>query len=45
MRIWLLVVAPAVLSAQWFHYPTAGVPKTKDGKANLAAPAPSQPEK
>lgn len=26
--------------AQWIHYPTAGVPKTKDGKPNLAAPAP-----
>jgi hypothetical protein len=28
------------LPAQWIHYPTAGVPKTRDGKPNLAAPAP-----
>jgi hypothetical protein len=25
---------------QWVHYPTAGVPKTADGKPNLAAPPP-----
>jgi hypothetical protein len=40
MRTLLLLVAPAVLSAQWIHYPTAGVPKTKDGKPNLTAAAP-----
>jgi hypothetical protein len=28
------------LSAQWVNYPTAGVPKTPDGKPNLTAPAP-----
>jgi hypothetical protein len=27
-------------TAQWLHYPTANVPRTKDGKPNLAAPAP-----
>ena len=27
-------------SAQWLKYPTAGLPKTADGKPNLAAPAP-----
>jgi len=26
--------------AQWLRYPTAGVPKTADGKPNLAAPTP-----
>jgi hypothetical protein len=26
--------------AQWLKYPTAGVPRTGDGKPNLAAPAP-----
>jgi hypothetical protein len=26
--------------AQWLRYPTAGVPKTANGKPNLAAPAP-----
>ena len=30
----------ALLLSQWLHYPTAGVPKTRDGKPNLAAPAP-----
>src|SRR5216110_506287 len=28
------------LSAQWIHYPTAGIPRTADGKPNLTAPAP-----
>jgi hypothetical protein len=28
------------LAAQWVHYPTPGIPRTKDGKPNLAAPAP-----
>lgn len=27
-------------SAQWVYYPTKGVPKGKDGKPNLSAPAP-----
>lgn len=26
--------------AQWLHYPTPGTPRTRDGKANLSAPAP-----
>lgn len=30
----------AAASAQWIHYPTAGVPRGKDGKPNLLAPAP-----
>jgi len=28
------------LSAQWLNYPTAGIPRTPDGKANLSALAP-----
>ncbi len=32
------VVTP--LSAQWIHYPSAGLPRTPDGKPNLNAPAP-----
>src|SRR5437773_9326261 len=28
------------VSAQWIHYPTAGIPRTPDGKPNLTAPAP-----
>lgn len=30
----------ATASGQWIQYPTAGVPKGKDGKPNLSAPAP-----
>src|SRR5712691_9501517 len=30
----------AALSAQWLTHPTAGVPRTRDGKPNLSAPAP-----
>ena len=26
--------------AQWLNYPTPGIPRTRDGKPNLAAPAP-----
>jgi hypothetical protein len=36
----LLVILSSPLTAQWIHYPTAGVPRTPDGKPNLAAPAP-----
>ncbi len=28
------------LSAQWLNYPTPGMPRTKNGKPNLSAPAP-----
>ena len=31
-------------AAQWLHYPTAGIPRTSDGKPNLAAPAPKAPD-
>jgi len=33
-------VFPLALSAQWFNYPTSGVPKLPDGSPNLSAPAP-----
>jgi hypothetical protein len=41
----LVVVAVSLtlsrpLSAQWLHYPTAGVPRTEAGRADLKAPAP-----
>ena len=40
-RIFVLVIASvAAAPAQWFHYPTAGLPRTADGKPNLAAPTP-----
>jgi hypothetical protein len=36
--------APTALFAQWPSYPTAGVPRTPDGKPNLSAPAPKTSE-
>jgi hypothetical protein len=30
----------ASLAAQWLDHPTPGIPRTADGKPNLAAPAP-----
>src|SRR5690349_19761826 len=37
----LLVMGLSVgASAQWLHYPTPGIPRTADGKPNLAAPVP-----
>jgi hypothetical protein len=33
-------LTPAALLAQWPAYPTPGVPKTADGKANLSGPTP-----
>jgi hypothetical protein len=35
--VFALSVSP---SAQWLKYPTAGVPRTKDGKVNYTAPTP-----
>jgi hypothetical protein len=35
-----LCATPARVSAQWLHYPTAGVPRTPAGKPDLKAPAP-----
>ena len=32
------------LSAQWLKYPTAGLPRTSDGKPNLTAPTPRMPD-
>ena len=36
----VLVLAASATSAQWLHYPTAGIPRTRDGRPNLTAPAP-----
>jgi len=36
----LTVVMSAGVQAQWLNYPTRGVPRTPDGKPDLAAPAP-----
>jgi hypothetical protein len=32
------------LAAQWLHQPTPGIPRTPDGKPDLAAPAPRAPD-
>ena len=49
MKRVLLVLTVAVLAtastgAQWLRIPTPGIPRTPDGKPNLAAPAPRTPE-
>jgi hypothetical protein len=38
------VLATASTGAQWLRIPTPGIPRTPDGKPNLAAPAPRTPE-
>ena len=44
MRYQRVFVLFALLStgarAQWLHYPTPGIPRTRDGKPNLTAPSP-----
>jgi hypothetical protein len=40
LAAFVIVTLPAAASAQWLEYPTAGVPRTADGKPNLTAPAP-----
>ena len=41
LLITALIAIPA--AAQWLHVPTPGIPRTKDGKPNLSAPAPRIP--
>jgi hypothetical protein len=36
----LVSVSMAAAHAQWLNFPTPGVPRTRDGKPNLTAPAP-----
>jgi hypothetical protein len=36
----LFVAMGAAATAQWLNFPTPGLPRTADGKPNLAAPAP-----
>jgi len=42
--ILLSAVTTTPLAAQWLTYPTPGMPRTADGKPNLAAPAPRTPD-
>ena len=47
VKVSLVVIALALsspVSAQWLNQPTAGLPRTPDGKPNLAAPAPRTPD-
>src|SRR5947207_12932685 len=39
----ILLSACVSLSAQWLRHPTPGIPRTRDGKPNLSAPAPRKP--
>src|SRR5437899_6652802 len=39
-----VICASAPRFAQWFHYPTDGVPRKADGKPDLTAPAPRLPD-
>jgi hypothetical protein len=36
----VVTILATPLAAQWFKYPTAGVPRKPDGKVNMSAPAP-----
>ena len=38
--VMVIALAATPLAAQWMNHPTQGIPRTKDGKANLSAPAP-----
>src|SRR5262249_40611337 len=38
------VLLTAPLAGQWLQYPTAGIPRTPDGKPNRSAPVPRTPD-
>jgi hypothetical protein len=40
----LMSAVAAPVAAQWLDHPTLGIPRTADGKPNLAAPAPRTPD-
>ncbi len=40
----ITVALSGPLAAQWLNQPTPGIPRTPDGKPNLAAPAPRTPD-
>jgi hypothetical protein len=44
MRFLFLLLLAAGAHGQWLNYQTPGVPRTKDGKPNLSAPAPRAPD-
>jgi hypothetical protein len=40
----VMVTLGTPVAAQWLNHPTPGIPRTPDGKPNLAAPAPRAPD-
>ena len=44
LRIAMLLSAAMPADAQWLKTKTPGIPRTKDGKPNLTAPAPKAPD-
>jgi hypothetical protein len=40
--VWTIAALPA--AGQWQNVPTKGIPLTKEGKPDLAAPAPRKPD-
>src|SRR5262252_40289 len=40
----VILILSAPLSAQWLNQPTAGIPRTPEGKPNLSARAPKTPD-
>jgi hypothetical protein len=42
--VMIVAVMTAPLPGQWLDYPTAGIPRTPDGKPSLSAPAPKTPD-
>jgi hypothetical protein len=40
LRATLIAIAAIPLAAQWLNHSAPGIPRTKDGKPNLSAPAP-----
>src|ERR1700688_2142438 len=40
----LLILFTLAASAQWLTYPTPGIPRTRDGKPDLAAAVPKTPD-
>lgn len=44
MRFTFLLLLVTGAQAQWLNFPTPGIPRAKDGKPNLSAPAPRAPD-
>ena len=40
----ILAIAALPAAAQWLNVPSKGIPRTKDGKVDLSAPAPRKPD-